>query len=108
MAPSEPLALTGREKTYLRGLAHPLNPVVFVGSAGATASVIAELSARLDEQELLKVRFVDRKDEKKELAAILATGSRATLIGLIGHVAIFYRQHKDPAKRLVDVSKAHK
>ena len=34
--------LTSKQRQYLRGLAHPLAPVVRVGKAGLTESVIAE------------------------------------------------------------------
>ena len=94
-------ALTGKEKIYLRSLAHSLDPVVFIGAAGVSREVVAELLQRLNQQELIKVRFVDHKDEKKSLAMDLAKAAKAHLAGLVGNVAILYRQHPDPECRVI-------
>lgn len=90
----EPPALTGKQRKHLRGLAHELEPVVHVGSAGASSAVLAEVDAALASHELIKVRLHD-PDDKKGLAAELAERTGAVACGLIGHTVILYRRHPE-------------
>lgn len=84
--------LTSKQRQYLRGLAHPLAPVVRVGKAGVTDSVIAETKKSLDSHELIKVRIeVDESAGRKAIAEKLAETSDAQLAGTVGKVAILYR-----------------
>jgi RNA-binding protein len=88
--------LTTKQRQYLRGLAHPLTPIVRIGKAGVTESVIAETRKSLDSHELIKVRIeVEAGAERKEVAARLATATDAQLAGTIGKVAILYRERDE-------------
>jgi RNA-binding protein len=88
--------LTSKQRQYLRGLAHPLAPVVRVGKAGLTESVIAETKKALASHELIKVRVdVDESAERKAAAAKLAEATEAHLAGTVGKVAILYRQRDE-------------
>lgn len=92
--------LTGAQRKRLRGLAHDLQPIVHVGEAGVTAGVVASLDAALEANELVKVKLHEPED-KKGMAADLATRGRAELCGLVGHVVILYRRHPtEPRIRL--------
>jgi RNA-binding protein len=84
-------------------MANSLAPLVHLGKAGATAGVIDALSHALADHELVKLRFVDFKGEKRGLAGQLAVQTGAELIRIIGNVAILYRQQTDPDKRKVDI-----
>jgi RNA-binding protein len=89
--------LTGRQRKHLRGLAHPLQPVVHVGAAGVTDAVLEAVDAALSAHELVKVRLHEPAD-KHDAAAALAAGTQAALCGLIGHVVILYRPHPERPK----------
>jgi len=97
--------LKSSQRKYLRGVAHNLNPAAFVGQKGVTPSLVKEINDGLEASELIKVKFVDYKEKKikTELAVNIAAKTRSHLAGLIGHVAIYYRQHDDPEKRRVVV-----
>ena len=47
--------ITGKQKKYLKGLAHKLNPVVMVGNK-AFQAVLKEIDATLEAHELIKIR----------------------------------------------------
>jgi RNA-binding protein len=81
--------LTSKQRQFLRGLAHPLAPIVRVGKAGVTESVIAETKKSLHSHELIKVRI--EADDRKAAAESLATASDAQIAGIVGKVAILYR-----------------
>jgi RNA-binding protein len=92
------MALTGKQRQFLRGLAHALEPVVRVGRAGATPSVIEETKRSLASHELIKVRIDnDDSSQRKALAEELAKACDAEVAGTIGKLAILYRaRDEDP------------
>ncbi len=96
-------SLTGAQKRYLKGLAHSLKPVVFVGSHGLTEALLESTDEALIRHELIKVKLVDFKerDRKAALVETLAANAGASLVGVIGHVAILYRPHPEPDRRRI-------
>ena len=95
--------LTSFQAKYLRGLAHSLKPVVFVGQKGITPSLLNSIQEALNAHELIKVKFVDFKDRrmKAECAAEIERQTGGCMAGLIGHTAIFYRPNPDREKRKI-------
>ncbi len=91
-------ALTGKQRQYLKGLAHPLSPIVRVGKGGITDAVIAELKKSLHSHELIKVRVeVDDSAERRTTAEKLAAATDSHLAATIGKVAVLYRERdEDP------------
>ena len=101
--PRERAKRIGSERRYLRSIAHHLQPVVHIGKTGITPNVLAEIDRALEHHELIKVRFLDFKEEKKTLSQTIAAETHSEKVGLVGHIAIFYRQHPDPEKRSVSI-----
>jgi len=99
--------LKGFQKQYLKGLAHGLKPVVFVGQKGITPEVAKAVADALDQHELIKVKFVEfkEKNQKKEAAGAIEKETASEEVGMIGHVAVFYRQQEDPEKRRITLPK---
>jgi RNA-binding protein len=91
--------LSAKQRKYLRGLAHELEPEVHVGKLGTSAELVRQVDRALDVHELIKVRFVAGKAEKAALVAELVARTGAAAAGTVGHVAILYRPQVDPAKR---------
>jgi len=90
------MQLNDKQKKYLRGLAHDLKPVVYVGNSGVTPGVTAELDQNLEHHELIKVRLrVGGRDARDTALGQVLDHSRAELIGRIGNVAILYRRCRD-------------
>ncbi len=83
--------MTGRQRRELRGKAQRLGPAVFVGDAGITDGVLRALDEALDAHELVKVRMRQPTD-KKAMAAELGAASGATVLGLVGHTVLLYRE----------------
>ena len=98
---SQPLPLTGSERRYLRALAHHLKPIVQIGKAGLTPQVLTAIDHALNQHELIKVRFLDGKEQKQAVAQTIAQTSCSAFVGAVGHVCLFYRQHHDPEKRQI-------
>jgi RNA-binding protein len=95
--------LKGSAKKYLRSLAHHLKPVVMVGRNGVSEQLMASVDAALNDHELIKVKFLDFKEEKKEISLEIAQTTKSDVAGIIGNIAIFYRQHPQPELRKIKV-----
>jgi len=96
-------ALKGFQKKFLKGRAHGLKPVVFLGQKGLTANLMDSIHEALNTHELIKVKFIEFKEKKQKagMAETIEAESGCQLVGLIGHIAIFYRAHTDPDKRKI-------
>lgn len=95
--------LKGFEKTYLRGLAHGLKPLVLIGREGLTTGALRAVDEGLAQHELIKIKFNDFKDseQKSALIAEMADRTKSAFVGMIGHTATLYRRHADPDKRAI-------
>ena len=70
--------LSTKQKQHLKGLAHPLKPVVLLGSNGLTEGVLAEIEQALEHHELIKVKIATEDRETKTLiveAIVRETGA---------------------------------
>ncbi len=91
--------LKGSARKWLRGQAHNLKPVVWIGRNGLTEGTRREIDLALDVHELIKVQAAAPKEEKRELARQIEEELGAETVGLIGHILILYREHSDPEQR---------
>jgi RNA-binding protein len=90
------MELSERQRKYLRGLGHALNPVLLVGKDGMTPAVIAEAKRALHDHELIKVKFRGAEREARDTGlAELATTTESILVQKIGHTALYYKRRID-------------
>ncbi|MCC6793765.1 MAG: ribosome assembly RNA-binding protein YhbY [Candidatus Hydrogenedentes bacterium] len=97
------MPLTSSQREALKRQAHHLKPTVYVGKQGVTPTVVKTTDEVLLAQELIKVKFNDRKDEKRELSDTLAGETQAQVVGILGNIATLYRQHPEEEKRRIDL-----
>jgi RNA-binding protein len=99
--------LKGYQKKYLKGIVHGMKPLVFVGQKGLSPTLINAVDESLEKHELIKIKFIDfkEKNQKEEISGAIEKETASELVGMVGHVAIFYRQQKDPEKRKINVPK---
>ena len=93
--------LRGFQKRYLRGQANKLKPVVFIGKKGLNDDVLIAINEALDSHELIKVKFHEYKEERKEIATDISEKCSCEIAGIIGHTALFYRQNTDTKKQII-------
>ena len=93
------LKLTPVERSALRAEAHALKPVVIIGEAGLTPSVIKEISASLDSHGLIKVRvFGDDRAMRSEIYDNICTELQAHPVQMIGKLLVIYRPKVEAVK----------
>jgi RNA-binding protein len=86
------MQLTEKQRRHLKGLAHPLKPVILMGNAGLTDAVVAETQRALADHELIKVRLPGMEREQRDAAlADLARRTDSVMVTRIGHVAVLFR-----------------
>ena len=95
--------MTPAQRAYLRRLAHSLPVTVMVGKHGLTEGFLTKIEQELNAHELIKVRFLDFKDMKQSFTDTIVAETGANLVAIIGHTAILYRQHADPAQRKIQL-----
>jgi len=96
------MTLSESQKKYLRGRGHALKPVITVGDAGLSASLMAEYESTIAHHELIKVRVRsgDRSVRNAIIHELCASGS-AELIQRVGNVALIYRENADEKKIII-------
>ena len=62
-----------------------------VGKAGLSEGFIKSVDAALAQHELVKIKFADFKEQKKELAPLLAEKTSSHLIMRVGNVMVLHR-----------------
>ncbi|MGQ0384672.1 MAG: YhbY family RNA-binding protein [Gammaproteobacteria bacterium] len=96
------MALTERQRRFLRGIGHGLHPLILVGQKGVTPGVVAELSRALDDHELVKVRArVGDREARVAALSALAAATASELAFQIGNVGLFYKKNNKLAKLLI-------
>ena len=92
------ITLTGKQRRNLKALAHHLEPVVFVGKEGVTVGLTESIRKALHDHELVKVKFVNLKEQKKELSLLIAEKTESTHVDILGHISIFFKSTKGKIK----------
>ena len=75
--------LTVKQRQYLKGLAHGLQPVVMISNNGLTPAVIKEIQLNINAHELIKVKVLGDDREVRE----------ALILEIIGETGAQFVQH---------------
>lgn len=88
--------LTGKQKRYLRSLAHHTNPIFQVGKGGVNDHLIRHISEALEVRELIKVTVLNNcMEDRSEVAEQLAQGAGAELVQVIGKIIVLYKESRE-------------
>ena len=85
----EPLSNSQLRK--FKAAAQRLEPMLKVGKAGLSDGFIRSVDAALAQHELVKIKFVEFKEQKKELAPQLAEKTASHVIMRVGNVVVLHR-----------------
>lgn len=88
--------ISSKQRSYLKKLAHELDPVVYIGKSDLTENIIKEMDVLLESRELIKVKIqesslLDAKETANEAAGIL----HAEYVQAIGRKFVLYRRAKE-------------
>jgi RNA-binding protein len=91
------MTFTNAQIRELKAKAQRMNATFKIGKEGLTPAFLKALDAALSHHELLKIKFDNLKEQKKELAPQVADKSGSHLVTRVGNVIVLYRP-KPPEK----------
>ena len=89
--------LSNREIRELKARAQRLKPMLKVGREGLSPAFRKAVDEALAHHELVKLKFEEFKEQRKELAPTLAREVSAALIMQVGHVVVLFRRKAQSA-----------
>lgn len=91
--------ITGKQRSYLKSLAHKLEPIFQVGKNGITENFIKQVDEALEKRELIKIKVLNNSLlDAKEVANMLAEKTNAEFVQSIGNKFVLYRESKKHEK----------
>ena len=91
--------LSGKQRSYLKKMAHELDPTVYIGKSGLTENIKKEMLTGFEARELVKGKIQEGCTlEPKEVANQLADELDAEFVQAIGRKFVLYRESKDHKK----------
>ncbi len=91
--------LTTRQKQFLKGLAHPLSPLVQIGKEELSVGVIESIKTELLNHELIKVKIGSNCGlDKHSTTQAIIDQTESSLVQLIGKTIILYKANPKRAK----------
>lgn len=95
------MELNTKQIKFLKGLSHHLNPLVQMGKNGYSESFVNEVRRGLKDHELIKVRIsCDDRAGLDEATSQLEADTEASLVAVVGHIAVLYKQAEKPVIEL--------
>ena len=88
------MPLTSQQIRYLRGLTHPLKPVVMVADKGLNENVMIEIETALQHHELVKIKLRADRDTRAAWIEKISEQCCAQKVHVIGQVACFFRRNR--------------
>lgn len=93
--------LSGKQKRFLRGIGHNLNPVIIVGKGEITEALVKETNEALAAHELIKVKILEScLLDRHEVAEDLATETGADVAQILGRTILLYKKATEPKLEL--------
>ncbi len=88
--------LTGKQRSYLKGLANSLEPIMQIGKGGVTENVLKQIDDALNARELIKIKILNNSMlSAKDTANEIAESLRAEYVQSIGNKFVLYKESKE-------------
>ena len=101
------MSLTPKQRSFLRGKAHHLSPVVMLGKEGVSDSIVKTTDKALEDHELIKVKVpAENQEEFLTTVGELMAQTKAEVVQKIGHLLVIYRKAKKPGRVSTELESA--
>jgi RNA-binding protein len=85
--------LTGKQRSYLKSLAHELEPTVYVGKFGMTENIIKEMEIGFETRELVKGRVLETAMmTAREVSDAICEATGADGVSTVGATFVIWRK----------------
>ncbi len=91
--------LTGKQRSYLRKLAHDLEPIYQIGKGGLTDSIIKQFDDGLEARELVKTNVLKNSlFDAREACEYISEKTNSEVVLVMGNKFVLYRESKKKKK----------
>ncbi|MDW7668471.1 MAG: ribosome assembly RNA-binding protein YhbY [Bacillota bacterium] len=98
--------IKGKTRSYLKSLAHKLEPIMQIGKNGLTEEVLKSIDEALEARELIKINLLNNNLlDTKETAIEICSNLNAEYIQSIGNKIVIYRESDD---KIIEIPKKMK
>ena len=98
------MELKGKERQFFKKEAHSIKPIFQIGKGGLSEEMIQQIQFAIEKRELIKVSLLQNTmEEPQEAAEVLAEQTGSTIIQVIGHTIVLYKQDRNPKNRDISI-----
>ncbi|HEX3037671.1 MAG TPA: YhbY family RNA-binding protein [Oscillospiraceae bacterium] len=91
--------LTSKQRSYLRGLANPIDTIIMVGKGGMGSDITKQVDDALTARELVKGKVLETAPlSSKEAAQQIAEQTNSEVVQVIGTKFVLYRRNEKEPK----------
>ena len=88
--------MTSKQRAYLRGLAHNVEPIFQIGKSSITPEMTSAVTEALEARELIKLSVLKNCfDDPRELAQVLAERTKSEVVQVMGRKITLYKESKN-------------
>lgn len=85
--------ITSKQRSYLRTLANPLQPIFQVGKAGIEQNLLKQLEEALESRELIKIKILNNSGiTAREASDAICKAIAAEAVQTIGSKCVLYKR----------------
>lgn len=97
--------MNSKQRSYLKGLAQKIEPLVIVGKNGINENVINQINEVLEARELIKIKVLKNADFKAaDVGNEIAADVKAELVQTVGGMVVLYRISKRKDIEHIDIT----
>ena len=91
--------LTGKQRAYLRSLAHDIDPIFQIGKYGIEENFLIQVSQALEARELIKIKVLENSGlGTREASDLICAKLKCEGIQAIGNKMVLYKKSKKKPK----------
>ncbi|MFR8505832.1 MAG: ribosome assembly RNA-binding protein YhbY [Peptoniphilus sp.] len=91
--------LTGKERSYLKSLAHNMDPLIQLGKDGINQGFLSQIDKLLEDHEIVKINVLQNAPvEVDEIVDDILDATGAEFVQKIGKKLTIYRESKENKK----------
>lgn len=91
--------ISGKQRSYLKSLAHDLKPIINIGKNSLTDEVIEAIDEALEKRELIKIKILNNNlDDNDEIVDEVIERLDCEFVSRLGNIFTIYRESKKNKK----------
>ena len=91
--------ITSKQRSYLRGLAHNIDPIFQIGKGGIEENFLKQIDSALEARELIKISVLNNSGlEAREASDIICDELNCEGVQAIGNKLVIYRRSSKKPK----------